>query len=176
MGASVNNAYINQSEVFLHPGDSIEFVAHGNATAPCNGISYASLILNGDTIFVGGYSYANRIAESFLAKEGKYAFYVFGDGPSEITFTVIFNSTGVAELDSRITIFPIPVVDVLHFSAEEIDLRQVQVTDNLGKLVFAQTINRSTTQIDLSGLQAGVYILRLRDDNKREMSRRLVKQ
>lgn len=84
------------------------------------------------------------------------AFYsAFGEFCLEVTN---LTSTGVNNTPSKTTeVFPNPTTDRVHFSNMYPD--QVQVLDNLGRLVYTKTKPR--TSIDISTLPSGIYFLKI---------------
>lgn len=66
----------------------------------------------------------------------------------------------------NLKIYPNPFVDKIHF--ENLDFRQFELTvlNNLGQTVSKTQINNHNTIIDLADLKAGVYFLRIEDEEK----------
>ena len=65
--------------------------------------------------------------------------------------------------DYEITIFPNPVYDVALIRFRSPDTRQISVFDNSGKLVFQKSDEGMTSQVDMSGLEKGLYIVRIKE-------------
>ena len=74
---------------------------------------------------------------------------------------VVYTSTlsvGGVEVDLTFNLYPNPVVDLVILDARE-SIQDVQIYDLMGRVVLSRSINSSKSQIDLSNLQNGVYIL-----------------
>lgn len=67
--------------------------------------------------------------------------------------------------DSKFMAYPNPVKDVLHLSYAE-NITDVAVFNLLGQQVIAKTINANKGQLDLSGLAAGSYLVKLTAGNQ----------
>ncbi len=91
---------------------------------------------------------------------------VFGDG--EQTFT---NVKDLA--DEKVRIAPNPASSLVTIEAGE-EYNTLSVYDALGKRVVQRTINQLET-LDISGLQSGVYLVKLEGNGKAEV-RKLIKQ
>lgn len=64
------------------------------------------------------------------------------------------------QLDAnQLSIYPNPVEQILYLSAGELELEAVQLWDNYGRLLSTRT--DIVNQIDLSGVSAGVYYLKI---------------
>lgn len=91
---------------------------------------------------------------------------VFGEGEQ------IF--TSVNELvDEKVRIFPNPASSIVTIEAGR-EYETVSVFDLTGKMVMQRTINTLTT-LDISGLQSGLYMLRL-EGNDSPVVRKFIKQ
>lgn len=68
---------------------------------------------------------------------------------------------------SQFTAYPNPTTGILTIESQE-KIESVQVYNLLGQQVMSQPIGTSNTQIDLSGLQRGVYLLKAKIEDKVE--------
>ncbi len=87
-----------------------------------------------------------------------------------------FTPTGVQsvnDMQTSITVYPNPTQDVVFINASQRNL-QGSVFDNNGSLV--RTIKTGEKNFSLAGLQAGLYILVLRDENDHYTSHKIIKQ
>lgn len=93
--------------------------------------------------------------------------------------TGIDNGTSIdKENETRITIYPNPVKDVLYLKAQsESATISIDVYSNLGSLVLSKKISNdgSAHSIDVSALPAGVYVLKIVSDNQ-AISKRIIKK
>lgn len=74
-----------------------------------------------------------------------------------VVYTSTFSVGGV-EVDLTFNLYPNPVVDLVILDARE-SIQAVQIYDLMGRVVLSRNINSNKSQIDLSNLQNGVYIL-----------------
>ena len=80
-----------------------------------------------------------------------------------------------AEL-SGLTLYPMPVRDVLRISATELSIQELEIWDVSGKLMIRKTVqNTEDLHLDLSLLQKGLYILRYKSETGTG-SRKIIKQ
>ncbi len=70
---------------------------------------------------------------------------------------------------SEVTVYPNPVKDILHFSKE---IHKITVTDLTGKVLATQS---NSSQINMSGLQNGVYFITLKTENGLRETKKVVK-
>ena len=75
-----------------------------------------------------------------------------------VTFWVTpLDPTQVVETQQNINIFPNPATDFVTIEAE--GLQSVSLTDLNGKAISSQAAKGNSTQIDVSGLKAGIYLI-----------------
>ncbi|MES2487368.1 MAG: T9SS type A sorting domain-containing protein, partial [Bacteroidota bacterium] len=65
---------------------------------------------------------------------------------------------------SRLVVYPNPALDVITVTNGNV-ITKVAVTNLLGQTVLTQNVNAETTQVNLSGLAAGTYILQVATAN-----------
>lgn len=84
--------------------------------------------------------------------------------------------TGISDIEtSRIAIYPNPVRDMAHLSIPgSLDNGQIEIYNLLGSRVYSQAV-RSDKDIDLSVLDAGLYIARISDSGKVIATRKFTK-
>ncbi len=84
--------------------------------------------------------------------------------PENIVFDLIIPFevvTSVVEEDEmEVSLFPNPTADFLQVSSQSI-LQQINVFDLTGRIVLERGLNGNAERIDLSGLPAGTYIVRV---------------
>ncbi|MDP2160617.1 MAG: T9SS type A sorting domain-containing protein, partial [Flavobacterium sp.] len=61
------------------------------------------------------------------------------------------------------SVFPNPANDVLNFQAE-VPLKNVNIYNNVGQLIFSQNLRNTFESIMVSELHSGVYIAQLETD------------
>ncbi len=84
---------------------------------------------------------------------------------SDWTISISFN-TSVRELSKGevISIYPNPAIDFIQVSAK--DFEPVEIINPKGQIVLRKACTNSNNQIDISGLDAGIYIVRFPDRTK----------
>jgi hypothetical protein len=72
----------------------------------------------------------------------------------------VLNSNEVAL--ENVTFFPNPVKDVLFLNLDINSVgREINISDNQGKIVFSDYINLSSIEVDVRGLESGIYFLNI---------------
>ena len=69
--------------------------------------------------------------------------------------------------DFEVKLFPNPTSDKITIQSDNFKNTTLQITDNLGKQISQQNINKSETILDLSNYSSGQYFLQLERNNKR---------
>lgn len=108
---------------------------------------------------------ASSYVDSALAN-GNYCYYVTTacDEESAPTTTLCaYLNVGIKDYEKMISIYPNPVQDVLHVSADS--YKEVSIFNMMGQQVYRQNITNNHFQINVSNLQSGVYFLRLEGEN-----------
>jgi hypothetical protein len=86
--------------------------------------------------------------------------------------------TGINSINAEgITIFPNPADDyvVITISGNEVNEGLVSVTDTKGATVLENRINAARTSLDISQLQPGMYVIRIKTNLKNEISKLIVR-
>jgi hypothetical protein len=113
-----------------------------------------------------------------LGSNGEYVYSSYDGGSTwfkdERNYNAVFFAAGecdlvqgVLHLESEISHYPNPVDDVLHIDAEK-SISQVSVYNPVGQqmLIKSNAINSYQTQVDVSSLSPGVYIIKLLLEDK----------
>jgi hypothetical protein len=82
---------------------------------------------------------------------------------SEPSNVINFVYTSTTELKSKIKLYPNPAKDVLHISFPENTIADITIFSITGKLMFVQN-NVSSTSVDLTTYDKGLYFVRLKND------------
>ncbi len=77
---------------------------------------------------------------------------------------------------SSISVFPNPSSGVFRIDAGNNKLKEIKVTDVLGRIVLVANINSSNTTIDLSKEMKGVYFVQLSDENNNRVNKKIIKE
>lgn len=78
------------------------------------------------------------------------------------TYTTTFQALSTQDFDfnSKFTLYPNPVQDVLHFNSKEnLEIQSVEIYNMLGQIVIS--VPNNTTSIDVSSLKSGNYFLKV---------------
>ena len=119
---------------------------------------------NGDTVVVtttvqeGSYQFADASTHAG-AVDANDAFASYGASSIAIAnaiFPTMTFTSGIAENNLNITVYPNPAENVLNIDAAE-SLSSVKVIGMDGRVVIDTDVNGNTTSIDVSGLEAGSY-------------------
>jgi hypothetical protein len=90
---------------------------------------------------------------------------------------VVESTTGMDELNhnSNLSVYPNPGKGLFTISTKNsIRIASIKVMDLLGKEVYAQTLNNTQTQIDLTNMNKGLYMIILEDQDKKAYSGKIV--
>lgn len=111
---------------------------------------------NTDYIFVAGNKW---IANDLFARLAKYS--------------CTLEKTGIedAEQVSLFSFFPNPAGDEIQFEYTGTGKYTVEILDTQGRLVFSQAMGGRRQRIDLSGIAAGLYFLRVEGNQQQSMQR-----
>ena len=96
----------------------------------------------------------------FHAYSGPNQYYIYVD---DISIDVALGNGGVVASD--FSFYPNPVKDVLNLSYDQ-NISDVAVFNLLGQQVITKSINAASTQIDMSGLAAGSYLVKVTSENQ----------
>ncbi|WP_336069041.1 T9SS-dependent choice-of-anchor J family protein [Mesoflavibacter sp. CH_XMU1404-2] len=108
---------------------------------------------------------SGSIVGSYESTTGEISFYVVSDGivtGSTFEFSVSCSSLSTNDFDQEIafTYYPNPVNNNLNLSAQK-EINNVSVYNMVGQEVYRSTPNAMTDIVDMSGLQAGAYFVKV---------------
>jgi len=86
------------------------------------------------------------------------------DGNEDITIEMVPGD--VTEIANRIQLYPNPTDGLLNIDIDNFVTADFVITDLLGKVVLKSSITKTNTQVDLSNLSNGVYIISINIDGK----------
>jgi len=121
--------------------------------------------------------------QSIWYEESTERWRIFNDDISNMAVNVKFNilvmstNTTADIVDNELlsfSIFPNPVKDVLNVQSQE-TISKVAIYNLIGQEVIVLIPNSSNLEIDLSGLDAGIYVIKVLSNNK-EMNKRFIKK
>jgi hypothetical protein len=67
-----------------------------------------------------------------------------------------------------ISLYPNPCTDKVHLAFQHSDEYEISITDMTGKTVLTKTVKGATAEMDMSGLTAGIYFMKLVTVNNAE--------
>lgn len=133
--------------------------------------------ITGATVTVGtlGQSVDGSGQTTFDLYEGTYYYTATANGYQTISniefavdgnedITIVMAPGSVAEIANIIKLYPNPTNGLLNIDIYNFTTADFVITDLLGKVVLKSSITKTKTQVDLSNLANGVYILNLNID------------
>lgn len=84
-------------------------------------------------------------------------------------------SLAAIEGDNGVTFYPNPVRDKLHITSASNNLLGIEIINTVGQLVLMSNGESFKTEIDVSKLKAGIYLLKLNYKNKKTKIHKLLK-
>jgi extracellular elastinolytic metalloproteinase len=153
-------------------------------TLPAN---YELDLLNGSNTRIGRSKNAGTASESIslTVAAGIYFARVYpkGNANSATSCYTLRVSTGTASLTENdlitlkgVNVFPNPVSKSITVSVQDLQgLADIRLFDMFGRMVVQKRSNQSATQIDLSALTAGVYMVKVKNDGK-ESNFKIIKE
>lgn len=134
----------------LMPGDSIILTAHSFAPRYLDIVSTPSPVVN--------YCFYTTVPNNETDKTR-------ADNESCNSFAFAI-TTGLKEFQApgvRLEIYPNPFKEMLHVEAS-VTIRQIEITDALGRVVTDLSVNDTNTDLNQSDLPAGLYFLKVNTD------------
>ncbi|MBN2663579.1 MAG: T9SS type A sorting domain-containing protein, partial [Bacteroidales bacterium] len=88
------------------------------------------------------------------------------DGTNTVdqNFNISVGVNNVTSIQNMVSLYPNPTAKILNIAIDEFNTASFVLTDLVGKVIFVEDINSTKTQVDLSNLANGVYILNLNID------------
>ena len=96
-----------------------------------------------------------------------------------MTYGTPFNLLGVEDqldIQQSFTLFPNPADDQLTISYNQEGVYILECYDLSGKLVQSETITNSEQVINISSLNSGMYLYRIKDGNKTIQTGKLIRE
>ena len=93
------------------------------------------------------------------------------------TATTVFGNVGVSESskDNTISVYPNPTSGVFRIDAGSNKIKEIKITDILGRTVMVSTINMASHTIDLSKETKGIYFIQITDEKNNKINRKVIK-
>lgn len=138
---------------------NINVTQNGNMlTSVATGVTYQWIDCdNGDTP-ISGETGANYTASAIT---GNYAVIVSDGTCSDTSVCVLVDQTSISEINNNdISIYPNPSEGVVNIEWTG-SIEQIEITDVRGRLIAKVNTNGSSASIDISNVEAGVYLIKL---------------
>ena len=132
----------------------------------------------GDNNDAPEYTESYTFDSEYVGKEVYICFYHYGSNGDAICIDNIVlsseNGDGVAEFSTSFNVYPNPVNNVLFVDTDE-NVEQVTIYNLTGSMVYNEVYSSNNVKINVSELEAGVYIVKVRTENN-EVVNRFVKK
>ena len=77
---------------------------------------------------------------------------------------------------TQFTLYPNPTQGIVSLKVENMTIREVEVYDIFGKMIYSQTAVENELQLDLTQNQTGVYLVKITSENNRSITKKVVVQ
>jgi hypothetical protein len=87
--------------------------------------------------------------------------------------------TGINDLlPNSISVYPIPSADILYVDMKDVTgYAALEVMDMTGREILSQPVKSKIEQIDISGLDKGIYLLRIKaTETSRQLQTKFIKE
>lgn len=160
----------------VNPGDTLFFLANSNLTQGCDPLGCFEVKLNG--ISLHSYSSQTSCCHTFamIADTGNFDFKACSNISHIMNVKISYaTALGVEEVEKlQARVFPNPAQTFI-FIKSETDIIDLKVQNLAGQVMFESNPRGNDFPIDLSSLNQGYYLIRLRDEKGREFIQKLIK-
>jgi Secretion system C-terminal sorting domain/PKD domain len=128
-----------------------------------NGLVLTSSSVTGNQWFLNGTPIANATGRTItVTQSGTYSVQVTLNGCVSTLSNLVIVRVGLENANTFITIYPNPVRELLTIETENVPFPiQLQLLNSIGQTIFSTQLVEQRSQIDLSALAAGAYLLKL---------------
>ncbi len=168
--------YIETGSTSIHAAEDTEtymltFIVEDGSGDP---IPDAIITLDGDEYDAGVYVFEDlppALYEYTVSKDG----YFDENGTAEIidsdvsiTVVLAIDETQITEFGNTnlVTIYPNPASTFVHLNSNQTAMEEVVIFDLQGKLVYQETVRNNTLSLDVSTLEAAIYLIQVRTANQ----------
>lgn len=132
-------------------------------------------------VIAGGSFSFFQVANGTIYACGNNSDGMLGDGTylSRQTPLAIFQCSGLGmeELEAtQFTLYPNPTQGIVSLKVENMTIREVEVYDIFGKMIYSQTAVENELELDLTQNQTGVYLVKITSENNRSITKKVVVQ
>jgi hypothetical protein len=153
-------------------GDSLwtKYISHPeNSSFSYTGINEFLELSNKDIVYCGYYSSSNKGDQSFVARVNKHGCFYGADWCYDTPIIPNYGDVGISnEKDKRakIEIWPNPANDHISLDNQTNNRVQLSIIDMSGKKLYHELMEKGLTEVQVSFLSPGVYILEMSSSNK----------
>jgi len=104
------------------------------------------------------YTFANEYEEAYLESN-----YPSEDGEFSV-INITKGSSDNIDVETNVSIYPNPASDVLNVVANT-NIKRVRIINFIGQIMFDNSVNNSSININTSAYQSGVYIISVETSN-----------
>jgi len=174
-GAGRSNSNIKVGHISIYILDSAGQPVQYTYTDATGHFSFSNLAYGFYTISVDYYNKPCQYTTFYLDESNKTNQFVFFTiEPTEITSNMSF--TSINEVSSNaINLYPNPVKNLCNLTFDNSNIKQITIQTILGETVINVSSQSQSTQLDMSNLAKGVYIITVIENNKKQ-TRKLFKE
>lgn len=135
----------------------------------CPGDKIPNRVIDLGAVAAGTHTYKIEVPTAvFFNNDGYFpmSVYMTGDGIDGVVLEQ------KAFLEEIVSVYPNPVNDIANISAGSLGIKAVTVANTLGQIVYTGT----TDKIEMSQLQAGIYIVKVEFDNNQSVVKKIIKK
>ena len=154
---------------------TVTFNSKGGSAVSNATVAYGELLTRPSDPSYSGFSFAGWFKDENYSQQW---FFAVNTVTSDITLYAKWNPvvSGIEVADAiDFKVYPNPTEGIFTLAFEEKGTYVVTITEMSGKAVMRQTVSDQISQMDISGLSAGVYLLLINDGERQSMTM-IVKQ
>ena len=157
---------------FLNPSPNYQWQQNSGSgfvnltnTAPYSGVNTATMTITGITAAMSGYQYRCAVANSWGCT----------DTSQMASLTATNGVNNVLYNDPMVTVYPNPARKAVTITLPGKEGGDVQIINAVGQLIVEKAFTGASTQVELSSIPSGVYIIRIKY-NDYIITRKLLKE
>ncbi|MDP1725930.1 MAG: T9SS type A sorting domain-containing protein [Bacteroidota bacterium] len=138
---------------------------------------------------VGSYTLANVPFEYYSMATPDSAYYIFSssiDGFNPVVgskfivddFELVYSPSGIVNFDKKLeaSVYPNPSYNVLNIDFENEKMRNIDIYNSQGKLLFSKQLFYAHNLVELDTFETGIYFISIRGENNEEKQVKLIIQ
>lgn len=148
-------------------------VNNGDGTLSATGSGTYQWIDCGTNTAVAGATSADFIPTA----NGDYAVVVTNGSCDDTSSCVAYNSVGIAENNNSVfTAYPNPTTGLITINSSNAIIAKIVVRDAAGRVIFENSNTTSSSSIDLTEMENGIYFITIFDVNQSQTTMKVMKQ